>query len=193
MIIMSEDISGIKYWNLTAISFSHKRPGAHLWLFKCDCGIEKILRKSRVINGETKSCGCKRGELISIANTRHGLIKHPLYRIFHGIKVRCYNEKDQHYSNYGALGVRVSDEWLDAPQKFIQWALDNGWRKGLQIDKDIIPQKLGIPPILYSSWTCSVVGAKENANCTRKSRYVTYNGETKTISGWSAFLVSPNT
>lgn len=34
------------------------------WLFKCICGIEKVIIPSNVLNGNVKSCGCKRTEMI---------------------------------------------------------------------------------------------------------------------------------
>lgn len=36
---------------------SNKRNSA-LWLVRCDCGIEKIVVGSHLVNGDTKSCGC---------------------------------------------------------------------------------------------------------------------------------------
>jgi len=50
---------GDTYNKLTCISFSHI--GKHYrsyFLFKCDCGTEKIILGSNVIRGDTKSCGC---------------------------------------------------------------------------------------------------------------------------------------
>lgn len=48
------DITGQKFGKLTAV----KPLGKGLWLFNCDCGSEKITRKSNAISGDTKSCGC---------------------------------------------------------------------------------------------------------------------------------------
>ena len=44
-------------------------------------------------------------------NTKHGLYKHPLYKIWLGMKRRCYNSKNDSYKYYGARGVRVCSEW----------------------------------------------------------------------------------
>lgn len=56
-----KDITGNKYHMLTAIGFAglNKKRNA-LWLFKCDCGNEKILSSGNVIRSKspTKSCGC---------------------------------------------------------------------------------------------------------------------------------------
>ncbi len=65
------------------------------------------------------------------------LSKTRLYSIFSGIKSRCCNPKDQHYKWYGEKGVKVCDEWLakDGVQRFIEWALDNGYDDSLSIDR----------------------------------------------------------
>jgi hypothetical protein len=34
------------------------------------------------------------------------------YRIWRNIKGRCYDESDNQYHNYGAKGIKMSDEWL---------------------------------------------------------------------------------
>ena len=41
---------------------------------RCVCGTEKILRKQNVVRGSTKSCGCKRKEMMTAA--RIGKVPH---------------------------------------------------------------------------------------------------------------------
>jgi hypothetical protein len=58
---------GDKFNRLTAMSYHHT--GDHnrkYFLFKCDCGNEKILHGSAVTTGNTKSCGCLAKETKSI-------------------------------------------------------------------------------------------------------------------------------
>lgn len=51
------DITGQKFGRLTAIKrVSDGTLGK--WLFRCDCGNEKLLYKQNVCQGKTKSCGC---------------------------------------------------------------------------------------------------------------------------------------
>ena len=47
---------------------------------------------------------------------------------------RCYREKDVMYKDYGAKGIKVCNEWHDRPT-FIKWCIDNGWHKGLKINR----------------------------------------------------------
>lgn len=52
---------------------------------------------------------------------------------------RCENPNAKDYKNYGAKGISVCDEWKKVIP-FCEWALDNGYEKGLQIDR-IDPDK----------------------------------------------------
>lgn len=48
---------------------------------------------------------------------------------------RCYREKDVHYHSYGERGISVCDEWRNNKQAFITWALNNGYRDDLTIER----------------------------------------------------------
>lgn len=65
----------------------------------------------------------------------HGLYYHPLYSVWRGMKTRCYNKNAKEYKNWGARGIIVCNEWLNNPKAFIEWAISNGYKKGLQIDR----------------------------------------------------------
>jgi hypothetical protein len=56
------DIEGKKFNKLTAIRHVATRLGRQKWLFKCDCGTEKVLGRKTVESNSTKSCGCLRKE-----------------------------------------------------------------------------------------------------------------------------------
>jgi|SRR6478752_275056 len=115
----------------------------------------------------------------------HGLSKSPLYKLWATVKNRCYNKNDRIYSEYGGRGVRMCDEWRDNPEAFMEWCKDNGWQNGLQIDKDIIAMSQGLVPDIYSPERCQFVTPKINGTATRKSRYIEYNGVSKTLAQWS--------
>lgn len=53
-----KDITGRKFWKLTAIKPHHRDDKNYWWwVFKCDCGEEKIARASEVASGNIKRCG----------------------------------------------------------------------------------------------------------------------------------------
>jgi hypothetical protein len=52
------DITGLKWNRLTALHYAFSRNSNAYWMFRCDCGEEKIVQVCPVKNGITKSCGC---------------------------------------------------------------------------------------------------------------------------------------
>jgi hypothetical protein len=58
-----EDITGKRFGKLLVLSFSHKnKNGETIYLCKCDCGSEKLIRRLSLASGNTKSCGCLSNE-----------------------------------------------------------------------------------------------------------------------------------
>ena len=67
------DLTGQKFNHLTAIKLVGKdNQNKLLWLFKCDCGNEKIIRGTNVTTGNIKSCGCKKRGM-NVKNTEKQL------------------------------------------------------------------------------------------------------------------------
>lgn len=58
-----------------------------------------------------------------------------LRKIFAGMKQRCYNKNERSYKWYGAKGIKVCNEWLDNPELFEKWAIENGYKDNLTIDR----------------------------------------------------------
>jgi len=57
------NLIGRKFGRLLVIdNAGHNRWKAAQWLCKCDCGTEKTVLGSNLVNGVTKSCGCLRRE-----------------------------------------------------------------------------------------------------------------------------------
>jgi hypothetical protein len=104
-------------------------------LFRCYCGNEFEAIIAHVKNGNTKSCGCWNNQKREERFTFHGLSKHPLYKVFYGIRLRCYNPKAINYKNYGKRGIKICDEWKNDFKTFYDFCIQNGWKKGLQIDR----------------------------------------------------------
>lgn len=79
--------------------------------------------------------GRKNMKILVHEQTKHGFRGHPLYGIWSGMVKRCENEKSKSYEWYGARGIKVCNDWRFHPEKFITWALENGYSKGLEIDR----------------------------------------------------------
>ena len=104
-------------------------------LFQCVCGNKFETCMSSIKSGNTKSCGCHQKRASSEVNTKHGNSHHPLYRVWIDMRGRCYNKNIKQYKNYGGRGVAICDEWSNNFKMFYDWAIKNGWERGLQIDR----------------------------------------------------------
>lgn len=148
---------------------------------KCKCGKITSVTISKLKSGWTRSCGCLLKKQLAERSITHGLSGHPLFRLWIGIRSRCYNKNMDNYPYYGGKGVKMCDEWLENFKTFYDWAIAAGWKKGLQIDKDIIPKKLGIPALLYSPDMCCFVTRRENMNSMSRNRLFEVDGESLTM------------
>ena len=147
-------------------------------LVKCDCGKIKSVILFKLISQSTKSCGCwNRDKMI-----KHGIEKHPLYKVWKQMIGRCYNTSFISYPNYGGNGVKVCDEWRNDIMSFYNWAVNNGWEKGLELDKDkLSPNRQGF---LYCPEYCCFLTRKENTHYRKTSRVISYNGLTMCMAEW---------
>lgn len=57
-----------------------------------------------------------------------------LYNSWQGMKRRCFSKTNPKYPRYGGRGITVCQEWLDITG-FQKWALANGWKEGMSIDR----------------------------------------------------------
>ena len=88
----------------------------------------------------------------------HGLSKHPLYKVWMDMICRCHVPSHPNYNWYGLKGVTVCEEWRNSAQSFIEWALSNGWKRGLDLDKDTLVKGNKV----YSPSTCKFISHREN-------------------------------
>lgn len=70
-------------------------------------------------------------------NYRHGFAhnkEESWYNSWVKMRSRCNNKNDKKYYRYGGRGIKICEEWSD-PIVFRQWSIENGWKKGLTIDR----------------------------------------------------------
>jgi hypothetical protein len=90
---------------------------------------------------------------------------------------RCENPKRDNYPRYGGRGIYVCDQWHN-PHAFFDWALQNGYSRGLQIDR--IDNNGN-----YCPENCRFVCPKENSRNTRRNVVLILNGISKTVAEWT--------
>ena len=135
--VMSElkrgKLEGKRYGRLTvikALKINSKRNV--VWLCKCDCGKYTEATTDLLNRGEKKSCGCLKTNQFSVT---HGHSNTRLFRIWSGMKTRCSNSNREEYKYYGALGIKVCEEWKSDFQAFYDWSMSHGYNDNLTIDR----------------------------------------------------------
>lgn len=166
------DLTGQTFGRLTVISyFGKEKNGHHKWKCVCECGLEKNIQSHKLINGETKSCGCLRKEII----TKHNRWGEPEYRAWSKMLDRCNNNKSKEYKDYGGRGINVCDKWL----KFNGFFEDMGEKpNGTSIDR--INNNGN-----YCKENCRWATNKEQQNNKRNNINITYKNRTQTLAQWS--------
>lgn len=151
------------------------------WLCRCECGLEKVVYQQNLITGKSKSCGCLFREIMAEVNKRQGTHRKThtrLYRIWSGMKSRCYNNKTcLNFKLYGGKGITVCEEWLDNFIAFYNWSMANGYEEHLTIDR--INGNKG-----YEPDNCRWATHKEQQQNLSTNRKLTIFGETKNITQW---------
>lgn len=99
---------------------------------------------------------------------------HSLFLVWQTMRSRCYNPNTDSYKNYGARGIKVCPEWNNSSTIFIKWAIEHGYKKGLQLDRIDVNGN-------YEPNNCRWLAPKENSQNKTNTSYLTINGETKSI------------
>lgn len=175
------NLTGQRFGRLTVIERDCGVIGANAyWICKCDCGGYSVVRGSHLTSGRTKSCGCLEKENLKRIGkaSKHGKRKERIYSTWCKMKERCCTETSSSYSNYGGRGISVCGEWKNNFQTFYDWAMANGYSDDLTIDRIDVNGN-------YEPSNCRWVTHKEQANNTRKNRFITHNGETHTLAEWA--------
>lgn len=164
------------YWQVIKRS-ENTKTGSAKWLCRCVCGKEKIIRGADLRLGKSTSCGCKR----TVWNKTHGMTGTRINRIYFAMKSRCYNKNNPKYPSYGGRGITVCDEWRNDFMAFYNWAINNGYKEDLSIDR--INNNGN-----YEPKNCRWANTYQQSNNTRRNHIVEYKGHKKTISEWYRFF-----
>lgn len=182
-----KDITGQKFFHWTAVRYvGLDEKGEAVWLFRCDCGTEKTVRRGNITNTKrpAKSCGCIK---YPNGNRRHGHSVHgktsPTYKTWISMRSRCSNPRDPAYEDYGRRGIFVCDRWMNSFEAFLE---DMGERPPGRYTLDRIDNQKG-----YSPGNCrwATYTMQNNNRCT--VRRVTFRGVTQTLPEWCRILGLP--
>lgn len=129
------DLTGKKYGRLTVSKIFGKQGCETTWICKCICGNETIATGGNLRSGRTRSCGCFQSEESRKRRLSHGHSGERLHRIWKNMKTRCYNKNSPNYKYWGSRGINVCSEWKESFENFREWAIKNGYRDDLTIDR----------------------------------------------------------
>lgn len=177
---MAKDLLGHQFGRLTVIekSATKSKEGRAIWVCSCSCGNTVLVDTKSLTTQSTKSCGCYSKEVHKQIFTKHGESRSKLYFVWGDMKSRCADKKALPYKDYGGRGIFVCEEWMRSYESFRDWALNNGYRQGLTLDRKDVDKG-------YCPENCRWVTMQVQCNNKRNNRFITYKNETHTISEWS--------
>jgi hypothetical protein len=151
----------------------------------CQCGNIRDVAIDHLNNKKTHSCGCLQRESFGNRTRKHGLSSHPGYSNFIHMIDRCCNPNNLSYHDYGGRGITICDAWNPlvvgrdvALRTFLQWFDGIGGKKGLTVERVDVNNS-------YYPGNCTLIPNKRQPYNTRRSRWYTYNGETKLLAEWA--------
>lgn len=172
-----QDYTGVRFGRLVVRSEVNSRSNHRKLSCVCDCGGSKEVFYTSLQQGSTKSCGCLHKEKMK-SNAKHGKKGTPVYQSWQHMKSRCLNPNDKNFKWYGKRGVTVCDRWLE----FCKFYDDMGDPpEGFTIDRTDVNGD-------YNKDNCTWASRKEQSLNTRRSRKVTWKGQTLTVKEWSDLL-----
>ena len=169
------DLTGKKFGKLLVIKQSDLyKNNRILWVCKCDCGNEYLVRGQSLRSGKTTHCGCNRHKYLQDSDQN----KIRLRGIWRGMKGRCYNRNHRQYKNWGGRGIGVCVDWLNNFENFYNWAISNGYNEDLTLDRIDVDKN-------YGPDNCRWVTMKEQCSNKTNNIILSFKGETKTLPKWA--------
>lgn len=162
------NVEVIRKHHTKIIYYGDRKVTKDFYLCRCKCGKEFIAYKHNLTRNvdRIESCGCALGT--------HHHSKTRCMKIFYGVRKRCYNKNSKSYKDYGGRGIKICDEWYNNCESFYQWAISNGYKDNLTIEridvnKDYSPDnckwipkseqsanRRGIRKVLFENKICSI-------------------------------------
>ena len=169
-----KDLTGKTYgsWKVIRYAGTNKH-GYAMWDCKCNLCNEtyQVVSQSLTSGRSTKCRKCSS----KIWQAKDFSSSDPCHNNYSAMKQRCYDKSSPHYKDYGGRGITVCNEWRDSFQCFAKWAYDNGYKKGLTIERIDVNGD-------YSPSNCKFVSPEKQAANRRNTIMVNLEGETMCMS-----------
>lgn len=162
-------------WRLIALRIVPVVTGA---TWRCPCGAEKV--------ESCPSSVARAQNTVRVSNCFHvsGVMGHKSEKgIYRNMIKRCIDPDDNGYKYYGARGIRVCKRWL-GPDGFTHFFEDMGPRPTEGPDGRMTLERNDVNGN-YTPRNCRWATYKEQSRNKRKTLFIRYNGESKTVSEWA--------
>ena len=133
-----------------------------MWLVQCECGTEEVRLSSNIRRAARKNTGCSvcGRKKCDEARKTHGEANSVLHKKWMRMRARCHCPTSTNYRWYGGKGIKICAEWNDFIV-FRDWAMANGYKEGLTIDR--------VDPCgNYCPENCRFISWSENSRLTRE-------------------------
>lgn len=175
-----QDLTGQVFERLTVLGVAGKdKRGSTLWECSCSCGHTTTALTYQLRSGLKKSCGCLSRELAKDRLTKHGEWGTRLHVLWKGMKSRCDNPNHREYKNYGGRGIKVCSQWSEDFLSFKEFMLSIGYDETLPTGEQTI-ERINVNGD-YEPSNCKLITKGEQSYNKRNNHYITYKGETKTV------------
>ncbi len=119
------DLVGRQFSKLNVRRFAQMKGGKSYWLARCECGTYVLAQGTSLIRGTVASCGCtmshmkQPGPKVPRDFTHDGYYtgadgkqhRTRMYRLWEGIKSRCFNASSRDYPQWGGRGITMHEPW----------------------------------------------------------------------------------
>lgn len=179
------DLIGKTFGRLTAVAKLTDKADRYKCLCTCSCGNTVKINKYSLLNGATKSCGCRLADSLAISGlvapgNLHGTPKYAVYVTWRNMWDRCTRTTRECYRLYKER--TPPEEWKD----FTVFFAHVGLKPGPEYSLDRIDNEKG-----YAPGNVRWATREEQNNNTRHTRLLTYAGKDQTLSEWAADLGVP--
>jgi hypothetical protein len=170
------NLQGFRFGSLTVLQLGEKQRqhNGAWWLCLCDCGTQKNIPATDMVQGKISSCGCEHTKRIAKSNITHGMSKGRTYSIWMAMRNRC-NRINQDYS---CRGITYDERW-DAFENFLE-------------DMGEVPEGLSLDRIdvngNYCKANCRWATQEQQSNNTRANIFIEWNGKRQTRTQWEREL-----
>lgn len=172
------DLTGQSFGLLKVIAQAPRlKPKIARWQCSCECGKTTVVDGRHLRWGKIRSCGCAKTAWMSERFGTHKMTDSDEYKIWCGMKRRCYNTHERCYPRYGGRGIFVSESWLNSFETFYA---DMGPRPSKAHSIDRINND---GP--YSKENCRWSSIEEQTGNRRSNLKIEFGGEVMFLAAWS--------